>query len=86
MSIHDMLIMLAKKNSVCSMADKGKETTWSGLRMYEPLLKSDPEYFEKYPDACYVFEVGLNCGHVFSEKLVRSIELTKSGAIIHLKS
>lgn len=85
MNMHNILMQLSEKHTVCSIAENGKASTWAGLFRYQPFLDSDKEYFEKYPDACYVFEIGKSCGTVFSEKLVESIEMTKSGAIIHLK-
>lgn len=68
---------------------------WSTLLRYEPLVKMIHSEFKsagKEKDAeewlnnnCYVFEIGKNLGDVFSVNLVRSIEITNTGAIIHLK-
>ena len=66
---------------------------WATLFRYEPLLKAvaadmnDHEKFNSWlkEDRCYVFEIGLNCGDVFSASMVKTIEITENGAIIHLK-
>ena len=67
---------------------------WATLMRYQPLIdsvKATPEIY-KYTvndwldsGGCYVFEIGKNCGDVFSANMVKSIEMTESGAIIHLK-
>lgn len=71
---------------------KGASFGWSALLHYQPLLKQVLEEngldkFEHWlsTGGCYVFEVGLNCGTVFSANMVEKIELTETGAIIHLK-
>ena len=82
------------------LADKGVSGTihnasfgWSTIMRYEPLLHSIAEgqggvtTMKKWvaDGKCYVFEIGINSGDVFSVNMVKSIEITDTGAIIHLK-
>lgn len=52
---------------------------------YQPLINSSPRFFDENPQECYVFEIGLNCGTVFSAKCVKEIRLTSSEYVIYLK-
>jgi len=60
---------------------------WATLTRYVPLVllaeKIDSKFVQN--GECYVFEIGLNCGDVFSVNMVKSIEITETGAIIRLK-
>jgi hypothetical protein len=84
-NIHNLLIMLANNETSCSIAHNGKESTWATLFRYQPLLDAEKEFYTEHPDSCYVFEIGRDCGTVFSERLVDRIEMTSHGGIIHLK-
>lgn len=67
---------------------------WATLLHYQPFLTAvvaqmelNEEEFKTWldGDGCYVFEIGMNCGDVFSTNMVEKIELLENGAIIHLK-
>jgi len=55
------------------------------ILQYQPLLNSNPRFFQDNPHECYVFEIGLNCGTVFSAKCVKEIRTTESEHVIYLK-
>lgn len=83
------------------LADKGVSATiqgasfgWATLLRYQPLLNQilldmggDNERLDKFikDGHCCVFEIGKNCGDVFSANLVERIEITSNGALIKLK-
>ena len=90
--IQDQLNDLARRK--VSATIKNGSFGWATLMRYQPLIDSIKKEYGKYkhtPESwvesggCYVFEIGKNCGDVFSATMVKSIEMTESGAIIHLK-
>lgn len=93
-NIQRQLNHLVRQGTVCTV--KNKYSGWARIFCYEPLLDSvrkeladsstsDPVQPWLDKDSCYVFEIGKNCGDVFSASIVESIEMTESGAIIHFK-
>lgn len=86
--IQQQLNHLADKKAQCAVA--GASFGWATLMRYEPLLDLvEKEGFNGknwvIEGKCYVFEIGKNCGDVFSANMVESIEMTETGAKIHLK-
>ena len=90
--IQEQLNDLARRK--VSATVKNGSFGWATLMRYQPLIdsvKANWAIYKKTPEdwvesgGCYVFEIGKNCGDVFSANMVKSIEMTESGAIIHLK-
>lgn len=59
----------------------------SKILRYKPLVQhvNSGNHFVEHPEACYVFEIGENCGTVFSARCVKEIIMTSSEYIIYLK-
>ena len=65
---------------------------WAMILRYRPLLDSassaiGSEKLNKWVSdgRCYVFEIGENCGDVFSVNMVKKISIEEHGARIYLK-
>jgi len=83
--ILDVLNYLADKGISCTI--RKASFGYARLFRYEHLINSmeTEGYFHKFPEKCYVFEIGKNNGDVFSANLVKSIELIDGHADIILK-
>ena len=81
----ELLNFLADKKCTACIRKGNIDGGYSMLLRYDPLIMSDWDYWGKHLNKCYVFEIGRNCGDVFSANLVERIELKDSVAIIHLK-
>jgi len=82
MNFQEQLNLLADKAAICRVENASGT---AGIFRYQPLLDTDRAFWEKNPHRCYVFEIGVNCGTVFSASLVKSITMTDNEWIIKLK-
>ena len=84
MDFLEQLNKMVDDHAICTI--KGYWAS-AGLFRYGPLLQVVGGYFAKTPHKCYVFELGENCGTVFSVDLVKEITMTgKNEYTITLKS
>jgi len=70
-------------------ASIGKSSTMSALLRFgednKVLFKELTNRGERFSPICYLFEIGRNCGTVFSASIVDSVEIKDHHCIIHLK-
>lgn len=75
---------LADQGAQCEVINCGGTAS---IFRYEPLVEypGNKRYFKEHPEECYVFEIGKDCGTVFSAKCVKEIRMTQFKYEIYLK-